>query len=138
MAKLTPINLERKRGSFFCMAFVYAPQGTVLLTGDHDSIDEYCAEHFGIVHGIRIVKNMYGQTFKDWFLFGKEQGIYLTHVSMDRLQSDGFGYGNLYKNMGIKRPCFALHMKGRSKVIRTWRRLPKKYINFDALIKTNK
>jgi len=134
MAKLTPINLERKTGFFFCIAFVYTSKGTKMLTGDRASIDEYCAKHFGTVHGIRIVKNKYGDIFKDWFLFGKNEGVYLTYVDMQRLQSDGYGYGNIYKNMGVKRPCFVLHMKGYNKMLRTWRRLPKKYINWEKLI----
>ena len=138
MAKLTPINLERKRGYIFCLAFIYTPEGTKLLTGDHDAIDKYCREHYGLCHGMRVCTK-YGQTFKSWWLFGKSENysnedsrITLTHLDSKILN----GYtGAFWKERGIKRSCWALYSRGcKERVIRTWRRLPKHYIDFKKLM----
>lgn len=140
MPKLTPINLERKRGNFFAMAFIYTTNGTRLLTGDVHSIDSYCGEHFGICHGMLVVPgrdlwfNKPTKPIKRWRLFGNKVGsdTWLTHFSMDQL-NDSYGTAAYWRQQGIKRPCWVLYKQGGT-VIRTWRRLPKKYINWEKLI----
>jgi len=139
MPKLTPINLQRDRGRYFAMAFIYTKEGTKLLTGDIWNIDKYCKEHFGLCHGMLVIPNrmswLDGKKYiKRWRLFGENirSSIFLTDFDMDRLNSPN-GSGKYWREKGIKRPCWALYQKG-GNIIRTWRRLPKKYINWDNLI----
>ena len=136
MAKLTPINLKRETGRPFSMAFVYTKQGTKLLTGDWGTIDQYCQEHFGICHAMMITHSrlsMFG--VKHWRLLGNaNEHIYLSFIGDKHLQ--GYCGHNIWRELGIKRPCFVLYEKGSRKFVRTWRKLPKKYINWEALIKT--
>ncbi len=150
MAGLKPINLARERGCWFGIAFIYTPNGVKMLTGDWGAINGYCREHFGICHGVILAPNELNRLFnkyqpeltrtcpdydKEVRLFGTEweQRIDLMWISKPR---------DMHK-YGLKRPCFAL-IKDRwsfgkdAKVIRTWRRLPKKNINFEKLIKENK
>ena len=137
MAKLTPINLKRETGRPFSMAFVYTKQGTKLLTGDWGTIDQYCQEHFGICHAMMITqskRSFFG--IKHWRLLGANanEHVYLTFVDQHRL--NGYCGKNFWREASIKRPCFALYSRDEKNIIRTWGKLPKKYVNWKALIKT--
>jgi hypothetical protein len=137
MAKLTPINLKRETGRPFSMAFVYTKQGTKLLTGDWATIDQYCQEHFGICHALMITQSKYSMFgVKHWRLLGvnANEHTYLLFISERDLQ--GYCGHNIWREMGIRRPCFVLHSRDQKNIIRTWRQLPKKYIDFKTLIKT--
>jgi hypothetical protein len=141
MSKLVPINLPRETGYKFFMAFVFTKQGTQLLTGDYNYIDRYCAEHFGICHGVMMSLNdrawLSGKKYNSyWRLFGRKfynyaNDFFLTDFDMHSLNSS---YTSAYwREKGIKRPCWALYKKG-GDIIRTWRRLPKEYVNWGKLI----
>lgn len=103
---------------------------------DDDSINKYCRENYGLCHGIRIAKDRYGRTHKGWSLFGCEDEDYtvgLYYYDFQCLNSVSSPY---YRDIGIKRPCWGLYKRGVKKIFRTWRRLPKRYIDFKKLMET--
>lgn len=134
MAKLTPINLPRERGMCYVMTFVYTPKGTVLLTGDYSSVNNYCKDNFGMCHAmVYWYSNRSLFPTKRWSLLGNDwdSGLQLTHVDFDRLSKEG----QYWRSKGVKRPMWVLYQRGGT-VLHTWRRLPSTYINFKKLMQT--
>lgn len=141
MAALKPINLERRQGYPFVMVFLYTPNGVRLLTGDLGRINKYCKMNFPTCHGMTIFHRQVrgislATTSKDksWRLF-RSNAYSLS--SRDRVMLVRPANQADMKFFGLSRQCYALvHGNTYSgfEPIRTWRRLPKKYINWDKII----
>jgi len=113
-----------QRGSPACMAFLFTPEGTKVLFGDHYAIAEH-ARTMPTCHGIVHSYAMAG-IHKYWMLFGPATNLELLRV--DSKAKRGHTRVTLKKlKVWPKRSCYMLH--DGSKVIRIWRKLPSRYLN---------
>ena len=129
------IRLNKKKGYLHAIAFIYTPKGQLILNGDIDAIQAYMIDNnYPICYGwLRITPNKEMRVR----LFGVDSDrYYIDRINRPSLRHEPFEK-EFYKNIN-KRANFAFRSRSfyakDACIIKTWRRLPKTYINFDKII----
>jgi hypothetical protein len=133
------IDLKRQRGFPFVMAFVYAPGGTVVYTGDLGTIQKHLSGgptcHGRIVYymkGIRYPQTRVNIFGKGAFAFRKQNYLSFEHLSKRNVNQlwGGFqGEKDIAADLDDRKKHILIEHFGLQRhVLGKWRNLPKTYL----------